>query len=787
MIDHKNEQPEDFKNVEFLPFLLRCLRNWFVFLISLGVAGALSWYYLSQQSPLYLTTSKVIIQDEEKSDFSRNLVMAERSALLRNDFTLTNEIQILASNRLLQRVVSELGLHVKYYKEAMFSERELYRQIPIEVSFEGQHEQLYDYLFHLSGINGNGFQLEIFKRNSETGEFNSLEKRAASFGEYIKHGSASFAFLKTSDIDVDYYAFVSRPEDAAYEYADRLEIEAIDFSNVLLMSIRNYNPEVSSRFLKKLIDVYNDEVLKNKNVSTNNTLKFIDERLSFITTELFDIETELQNFKQSNEVPLEVSKTASQYLEKAGNDEARLQALKLQAQLYEVLKKELEEKNSDKNAYLINVNIDGEVPQAVLDHNRLIEERGRLLSATPDNPLLKQIEERIDQSRSSLMSWLKFKESEVKQSIDFLNQQLEPINAIINQIPVYEREMLQIMRQQVIKESLFTFLLQRREETALLLSAEVSNARIINDPKLNSKVSPNIKRTYALSLFLGLLLPASFVFLREYFDRDIRTQEDISKITSIPFLGMIPASDKNAIDAVRNTKSIHSEMFRMVLTNINYLNSGKKQQVFLVTSSISGEGKTYVSINLASIMAGTNKKVVLVGMDLRKPRLSQYITGSLVHKGVSNYLVDDTIGLKDIVHKAPDGKGMYFIGSGSIPPNPNELLKTERTNHLIDELKQEFDYVIIDSPPVGLVADSFGLANLIDTTLLIVKYEYSKQDHVQLIESIYKDNKLPNPAIILNGVKKRLGQKYNYGYGYGYYAEKKPSMLKRFLNLFSKN
>ncbi|GAB5525863.1 MAG: polysaccharide biosynthesis tyrosine autokinase [Roseivirga sp.] len=724
---------------------------------------------------MYLTTSKVLIQSDKKSDFSKSLVLSERASLLSDELSLSNEIQLLASNRLLQKVVDDLKLNVKYYVKGRFVDLEVFGRVPVKITFQGPEERFYDHLFRVYGVAGENFTLSVEVRNTSSGEFEQKEVLEAVFGEPISIGADEFVIEQHEFIESEAFIYIGDPKEVSYEYAAKLEIKAIDFSDVLIIEIRDYNPETSRLFIMKLIEAYNAEVLENKNRSTNNTLKFIDERLSFISKELFDIETELQDFKQANDVPLELSETATQYLSEMSLDEAELRSLAVKEELFGVLEAEFNKPAGEDLGLLIEINFDGEVPQAIRDYNGLIEERSRMLSATVENPIVQTLDRRIAELRQNIMDWVRFKKNETLKRIESLERKIEPTKGRINLIPVYEREMLQIMRQQVIKESLFTFLLQKREETALQLAAEVSNARIINDPKLISKVSPNKTRLYLLMVFLSMLAPAATIFIVDFYDRKVRSIDDIRKVTNTPFLGEIPlAKSKTYLEVIRNKKSVMSEMFRMILTNLKYLSTGEEQRVLLVTSSISGEGKTFVSINLAATMALTSKKVVLLGMDLRKPKLSTYLVGKKVTPGISNFLVDDQLAVSEIINPVKDMDNLYFIGSGAIPPNPNELILGKRTKELIDTLKKDFDYIIIDSPPVGLVADSYSLKDFVDTSLFITKFEYSRQEHLNTIQSIYENQKLPNPAIIINGVKRRVGSKYGsgYGYGYGYYEDR---------------
>jgi len=359
-----------------------------------------------------------------------------------------------------------------------------------------------------------------------------------------------------------------------------------------------------------------------------------------------------------------------------------------------------------------------------------------------------------------------------------IQDRIQPLEERIDRVPSNERQLLQIMRQQQIKEQLFLFLLQKREETALSVAAQTADARVLDRPTRRGRVSPVPMRIYAIACVLGMGLPIGLISLRVLLDNKIRNRDDLEALTQIPFLGSIAQSKKKETIVVKKgSRSAIAEMFRLLRTNLLFNAAGVASKVMLVTSSVSGEGKTFISINLGSSLALSGKKVILVGLDLRKPKLSQYLTGTKEHRGITNYLVGKDIGLDELIQQVPEYDNLFFLPCGPLPPNPAELLMTEKLQQALRDLKDEFDYVILDTSPVGLVTDALLLEDQVDQSIVVARTDFTTHNLVRMLNEVYQDQKLPRMGIVLNGVTAKqgygYGKSYGYGYGYGYYSDDK--------------
>lgn len=776
-------------SVEIRSLLSRCLRNWYLFVLLGIVAFASAWLFLQSQVPEYSISSRILIQEDQKNRLVSGPVFGNNANLFSENLAINNEVEVLKSRRLLKQIVDELQLNVRYYTIERFVDEEVFKSPPIKIRFLDSAKFFYNKQFFIEKLSTGRFEAKIFDVDQSNGSLVALDTLVASFGRVSSINDLKFVVEQNLEFEKEIKVQVLDPLSLAISLSRKLSIEPIIQSEVLDVSLSDNIPFRAVIVLNKLIDVYNKQVLENKNQSTRNTIDFIDERLLLITQELNEVEGELETFKRDNDVPFELSQNAQQFLDRAIVTDDRISEIELQQGLLDGVRKRLDEAEAVDNSLLaVDLTIDGSKPTILEEYNDLINLRNEItVSATASNPQVVAIDSQISRAKQSLKSWLAFKISDLESKKVFLVEKKYPISSRIDAIPRFEREMLQIIRQQVIKEELFTFLLQKREENALKLASEVNNARIINDPVFDRKLSPNKPRTYIIFMLLGLGIPLVGMIIFEYYDNYIESREDILSVVDVPFLGEIPLANKdyNPVTLV-NRKSIVSEMFRMVRTNLKYLNNGKLPKSILITSSFSGEGKTFVAVNIAASIAYSGKKVVLLGFDLRKPRLSEYLANHKPsNKGISNFLVNPEQELSELIHQHKDLKEFYFIESGPIPPNPYELIVGDHTAKFFEELHSRFDVVVVDSAPIGLVADAFGLKDYVDTSIFVTRFNSTSKANLGIISDVIENHKLPKLAVILNGYKKRLGSRnltgysYKYSYGFGYYDDYRTNWWER--------
>lgn len=772
------------KSVELSGVVSRGLKKWYWFVLGgiCAILGAMA--YIKYSEPIFEIAGKVIIQEERERESLAPSAFGLNPSFLSDGITLNNEIELLESRGLMEGAVRKLKLNVEYHKKQNLIDEELYSESPVRLNMLDSLES-YDLTVDLTLTGEKTYYAEVSLPVNGVEMTGSLD---ADFGAIVSFQNKRFIIEKVSDFDFDLLISVKNPRAIATRYVRRMNIAPVLQSEVLNISMKVSDSRKALLLMNELIESYNKQVIENKSKSTKKTLEFIDGRLKIIEEELFEIEYQLAEFKRDNKLYLDLGKSAQEYLTKLEESKTEIAKVDLQLRLLSSIKGEMQNLDEDK-LIMVNPNLGQEPPAIVLEYNDLILKRKELLvSATPENPAVKLLDEQLALARKNIENWMEFRQREVEHQKSYLVDESEPINSLAEKIPENERQLLQIMRQQVIKETLYNFLLQRREETAMSIASEVSNARFVNVPSFKAQLSPNVLRVYLVFIFLCCGTPLVVLYLQELFDNYIYDKDDIKAITAAPYIGELPSDDSTSnFRLTKDSKTVMAEMFRLLRTNLNYLTGTREKDVFLITSSISGEGKTFVSMNIAASFALSGKKVCVVGFDLRKPKLAKYITGDNNLRGVSDFLVEQVNDIDSLINPVEGHENLSFISSGPIPPNPNELILKNRTGELISYLREKFDVLVIDSSPVGLVADSFGLKEHVDHTLYVTKYEYTEKQHLNLIDDIYVNQKLPNVAIILNGVKKRLGKygktsgyAYSYGYGYGESTSTAGKIKKRF-------
>jgi capsular exopolysaccharide synthesis family protein len=564
------------------------------------------------------------------------------------------------------------------------------------------------------------------------------------------------------------------------EYLKDLEISNVDdFSSVLALQISDPVAKKTADILNTLVSVYNQAAIDDKNLVAKKTLTFIDERLRLLTRELSSVEGGLENYKERNSIPTESAGTIDIILKEISAYDNAITQQQIKMELLATVEEMLERSVDQFEFIPANLVLEDAMGlnTQIAQYNQALSDRERLMrSAAIDNPQLIELNQQLVKLRSNIIQSIGLYKRSVRLTSEETKQKIAQLQQRINQVPRQERELLEIKRQQNIKEALYLYLLQKKEETALSAAIVVPNARVI-DVAVPSKnpISPVSKQIYAICLLLGFALPVGLIFLREMLDTNIYSESDIQRLTDTPVVGLITQDkSKRHIAVAENSRTAISERFRLLRTNLAYLSRGKKQQTILFTSGQGEEGKTFTAVNLAISLALNGHQVVVIGMDLRKPKTSAYLTDRPDHArdGVANYLIGD-LPPKQIVYPSEVNDNLYYIPSGPIPPNPAELLSIgPRLDQLFEYLRSRFDYILIDTAPVGLVTDALLLQPYTDVSLFVVRYGKTPRESLKNLEHLRRDGKLINPAIVLNGVKPGKGYGY-YGntYGNGYYQD----------------
>lgn len=752
--------PSGSKELDIKYFFFLFLRNWYWLILGLMIGYSIAWLKLRYATNIYQVGGSILLEDNAKSSISEEIITEKLG--LEQESNVDDQIQVLKSTTLMRRVVDSLNLNVTYYTVGRVKTSEMYGpSCPVVLTSALPQVLAYGTSLRVRTLNNYDFTLVKGENDTLTCHYDT--PFVLNQIEYTLSRQASAVPGTEFLIRINY------PEGIAAEYAEKLVIQPVPGSNVLNLSMRDPVAEKCIDVFKTLVNEFDHSQIEIKNESGRKTLEFIDERLGFITEELYNVEKDVEGYKRSRDLPVAIESKASEYLTKVSTADEQLMELDLRLNMLDAIEKKLNDPNGQNESLPLSSELlsSSAAAELIKAYNELIQERKKLSAiAGPTNPAFKSLDKKVEELRKPLFDNFIVIRRELNERRAQVSKRLKPIENKISAIPTYERELLQILRQQQIKEQLFLFLLQKREETALSVAAQVSNTRILNPPVGQGLVSPDRRRTFTLYLFMGFLLPGLVVFLFDYFNNRIYDEGDIRRHTNAPFLGGIMQSAAGkSIVVNRSSRSAIAEMFRMLRTNLHYLAKGETQKVILVSSSVSGEGKSFISINLGISISLSGQKTLLLGLDIRRPKLSRYLTGHQAERGVTNYLVGQA-SLDELIQPLPDHPLVDYLDCGPIPPNPAELLMSDATRELFIELRKRYQCIIVDTAPVGLVTDALLLDPHIDQTVIVTRFGMSRTPFLRMVQDIYSNKKLPQVGIVLNGLKSRVG--YGYGYGYGY-------------------
>ncbi len=759
------------------------LKKWPWFLLSLLIAIVLAWLYLRYTPKQYATTASVLISTEDSKGSAVSLQDFTNLSLGGNmgGSNLQDEIAIMKSKPLLYDVVKNLNLDVRFANEGRVVTRNIYDELPIYGTLE---------IFNLKK-----FQSEVFTvtpHNSK--EFKLKQEGTAEkiyqfgkpvnlkYGAFTLHRRANLEFKDAKQLQI------LRPDDVVNQLEQSIfaEQDSKNKSSIISLTLNGGIPEKSENILNELIRQYNKDAIDNKNLESENTAKFIDSRLDLITSELGNIEDQKATFKRNNQITDLV--TQAQLSVENAND-ATKQIMEVGTQL-EMVNSVLSYANSANNEQLLptNMGMPGGLDNVINDYNQLVLTRNKTLrQATPTNPAVIQFNRDISSMRSLIKENLQKSRISLQTKVAGLQQKVNESKAAVGKFPGQEKIFRNIDRQQNIKEALYLFLLQKREETSISLAVTTPKARVVNPAyTYKNPVSPQSSKIYLIAFVLGLALPFLLWYIYFLLDSKITNKGDVTRVLpNIPLLAEVPTANKETGDLVmKNDLSIYAEAFRILTTNLKFMVNKIQDRapVILFTSSVKGEGKTTVSMNSA-LSLSSKKKVILIGADLRNPQLKRYVPSS--NAGLADFLADPALTLSEIINPSGLNSNLDIIDSGSIPPNPTDLLEDSRLKVLVEELATVYDYVIIDSAPMMMVSDTFHILALADVVVYVARAKYTQKQLLDYVKTVAADENVAKLGVVLNDV--HLDElRYGYGgkYGYGYYNEEHKSFWTRLRERF---
>ncbi|MCH5221573.1 MAG: polysaccharide biosynthesis tyrosine autokinase [Muribaculaceae bacterium] len=755
------------RNSEFIdiPELIKqYLSKWYLFAISIVICGALAYTYVKVRQPEYAVKANVLISTEKESPMaSAASALGGMAALFGSDAYVEDEIFIISSHSLYRDVTRNLGTNIKYKVKRNFLSSELaYPHHPLEVIPQaGMLDTLESKIQFAVKVNAEGkANIKAYMHDHVVAQVKkatlpyTLDTPLGQFTFTPTQYYAAGKSLKTS-ISVSGY-------DAAAEGLDENVNNEIASkrTNVISLRINTTNPIYGKDILNEIIKEYNNRGINEKNGQNELTAKFIDSRLDILAKELDITETQIQKYKQEKGI-IDVVSEATYQTTKKGQLEEQLIAVRTQE---EIIKLTLNFLKDPQNAYaLIPTSLDNQSIQRSIEiYNEAILERMDVEnSAQGDNAALRNISERIDMMRQNIITSVQSALNETRVSINDLSKEMAHAETTLSNIPEQEREVINMKRQQAVQQELFVFLLQRREETAMMLANAYPKGIVVDDAyTMSEPLGLKGKLIMLIALIFGFLITPVYLYLRKLINNRFETRQEVERITDVPILGeiCIDNSGEQLVATAENNSSA-AELFRLMRSNLLFVLNDPRDKVVLMTSSSSGEGKSFISINIASSLALLNKKVVLVGMDIRNPRIAQYL-GIAPQYGVTQYL-SSNVNIQQIITPMPGANNLDVICAGPVPPNPAELLASAKVDELFAELRNIYDYIIVDTAPIGLVSDTFTLDRLADAAVYVCRANFTKLSDLQLVNEIYEQQRLKKLSIVINGT----AAKKSYGYG----------------------
>lgn len=741
-----------------------------LFIISIALSLFVAWLYLRYATLIYQSTGSMVIQDDQNGGRGNDKL----DEILTSDSkkNILNEIEFVKSAKLMARVVKVLDLNFTYTAVGKIKELNIYKSCPFSVeAFEIKDSSEFTLKVEFSKpdrfkINGDGpFTFgDIFKN-----QFGVFRLNHNALGRAI--GEYKVTWLPTSSM--------------ASTLASQLVVSPKQGTGILTLLLQSPNPQLSADVVNSVMDQYQKATVEDKNAKTQAQLAFIDDRLDTVSRQVDSINNVYVNFvKQNSAYNLETQSTSFLKQIEDGTKDRSVQQ-DLLNKTYQIESGLLAKTQTVKVPSSLGIE-DPTLNKLVDAYNEAQMQRKALLETTsPQNIAVKHQEEIIDQLQKNILSNLGSIKTALKSNIASVDQLAGSAQAQLRVMPEKQRILEEIKMQQQSKIAVLNNLLEKREESAIQLAATISNIKVLQDAVPNAApVKPNKKNIQILSILIGIVLPALFIFFLELANDKVTTRYDIERLTSAAILGEVGHSyHKQALVVTNNNRSVVAEQFRIIRSNLQYVLNHVQKPIVLVSSSFSGEGKSFISTNVGAVLALAGKKTVILEFDIRKPKILTHLNMPK-HPGLTNYILGKTA-IEDLPVKVPGTDNLYVLPCGPVPPNPAELLLDPRVSDLFNWLRENFDVIVMDTAPVGMVSDAMTLSKFADATLYIVRQGHTFKKQVGMIDEFYLQGKLPRIAIILNDVKVRSGYgyygygRYGYGYGYGYgsdyFDQEKPS------------
>lgn len=787
------QENEEKSSFDFATIYTALILNWKWFVLSLIICMGAAHIYLRYATPIYQSAAKLLIKDDEGSGSSfkgsNSIMSATNLGIISNSNGIDNEMEILKSRTLAQQTVYDLKLYVNYRHEGKLKDHVLYGDQEVNIDMDLEHLKKLNAPmnlkitregrnYHVTGsyyipIDNNSFKPEAVNIDKT---FSALPATIGTRVGVVRFTQNGNYMLRDGE---SLKATMIAPEIAAGKYVGNLNVtESSKTTTIVDLVLNDEIPQRAIDYLKQLAIVYNRQANEDKNEIAVRTEQFINQRLEKINAELGSTEGQLENYKKRNNM-VELKTNATQAVANADQYAQKLSEANTQVALLDELTKYMNEPSNRHQPIPSNVGLsDASATSLINEYNKIALQRNQLLhSASENSPTVTPLTAQLDDLNSSIKRAMTQARAGLKIQRNSIAAQAGKYEGQINNTPEQERMLTQIGRQQEVKSGLYLMLLQKREENSISLAATADKGKLIDTPVFTGKVTPKNSIIMLIALILGLAIPAGILFLLEFFRYKIEGHNDVEKLTNLPIIADVAIASERAktkadIIVHENKNNLMEEIFRSLRTNLQFLLK-QHDKVIMFTSTTSGEGKTFIASNVAISFALLGKKVILVGLDVRKPRLAELFEIDDHHHGITNLLVKDEVNWSDVKEQIiPSGINdkLDILMAGPVPPNPGELVTRESLDQTMEQLKEHYDYILIDTAPVGLVTDTLALGRISNATVYVCRADFTQKASFGLINSLSMEKKLPNMSIVLNGVDLSK-KKYGYYYGYGKYGK----------------
>lgn len=756
------EQPDN--DFDFRSLINKVTYHWPLFLFMVLVCLLVGNLYLRYITPIYQANATLMIKGAKKNSYADQVI--SEIDVFQGAASIENEIELLKSKTIIKQVVGELALNHYYVTHGQIRDVDVYSKIPYKLKIDDPNGYLNGTTITLDRSRDEIFSVGFPDGKTVKTKANVMNKETwGSWSIYMVPNRYSNWYY-----DTEVKLSVRSLDQVASDFIERLSLSQRGQNAAMIdLGLQDQVLERAVDFLDRLFIIYNKASIEDKNLMASGTLKFLDDRLLFIEVDIDSIENHIKEYRRINglsDVEFDMDlKSNNLSVAQQKYNEADLQ-LELLGEFSKTINqlRPLDFMPSDFGIGDMTLNA------SIQSYNNLLLDRSSIISKSgSQSPLLQQKDQEIATMKRSVISNVETLAKGLREMKNSLQNRSSNYRAELSSIPAIQAELVKIVKQKEIKEELRLFLMQKREEAALSYASTTADSRIVeNASGSSSPVSPVREKILVVSLIVGFVIPLAYVFLKDAFNNKVIGLEMITKVTNTPLLGTLSEHPhKNSPIVVNNKeRSTIAEQFRTIRTNLHYIHGPglEKGRVVLVTSSTSGEGKTFFAINLSNALAISGRKVVLLELDLRKPKISKYLNQK-PEVGFSHYMVGEAKA-SNIIYPSGVSDNLYFVPAGLVPPNPSELLLGDRYDELIEFLKLEFDDIIIDTPPIGLVTDAQIISRKANASVFMVRWGYTDKTWMPSLETLYRDKKLPNMGVVFNGV--RLGGRYGYSYGYGY-------------------